>query len=396
MKKLFLLLVCLGMLVGCGQKNSSSTSSLEKDFEGYSQIIETASHIEKELNNDGLSIQYTKRTDGTYIHTNYEADNFEIKMSFDKESQKFVSLSLQHNYFKRETKREECNDLLEAILKLDTFNMDSKVRDDIKSYILNSEDESVQNMYGYIIERESASVIINQLTDESLTAYNTDQKKDSEDSTNQESTDSSSQKNPTTQGSSNSSQSKPASSSSSGTSQSKPSTSGSSSTSQKPSTGSSSSTSQKPSTGSSSSMTTAQSNAVKKAKNYLSVSAFSRQGLIDQLIYEKFSTSDATYGADHCGANWNEQALKKAKSYLSVSAFSKKGLQGQLEYEEFTSSQVKYAIDRCGANWNEQAAKKAKSYLSISAFSRDGLIDQLLYDGFTQSQAEYGVNAAGL
>ena len=55
------------------------------------------------------------------------------------------------------------------------------------------------------------------------------------------------------------------------------------------------------------------------------MSAFSREGLIDQLMYEKFSTEEATYAADNCGADWNEQALKKALSYLDVSAFSYKG-----------------------------------------------------------------------
>ena len=52
-------------------------------------------------------------------------------------------------------------------------------------------------------------------------------------------------------------------------------------------------------------------NALKKAKSYLNYSAFSKQGLIEQLEYEKFSHEDAVYGVDNCGANWNEQVLKK-------------------------------------------------------------------------------------
>ena len=103
----------------------------------------------------------------------------------------------------------------------------------------------------------------------------------------------------------------------------------------------------------------------------------------------------AKYGVDKCGANWNEQALKKAKSYIKISAFSYKGLIEQLEFEGFTSSEATYGVDRCGANWNEQAAKKAKSYLSISSFSRSGLIEQLEFEGFTTAQAEYGVTANG-
>lgn len=142
-------------------------------------------------------------------------------------------------------------------------------------------------------------------------------------------------------------------------------------------------------------LTMGQKNALKKAESYLSFSAFSREGLIDQLEYEKFSHDDAVYAVDHCGANWNEQALKKGKSYLDYTAFSYQGLIDQLEYEKFTTEQATYAADHCGANWNEQAAKKAKSYLEFTAFSRDSLIEQLEYEKFTHEQAVYGAEANG-
>ena len=139
-----------------------------------------------------------------------------------------------------------------------------------------------------------------------------------------------------------------------------------------------------------------QQNAVNKAKSYLSHSAFSRKGLIEQLEFEKFSYGDSVYGVDHAGANWNQQALKKANSYLSHSAFSRKSLMEQLKFEGFTSDQVNYAINNISVNWNDQAAKKAKSYLSHSSFSRDDLIEQLEFEGFTHDQAVYGVTQAGL
>ena len=68
----------------------------------------------------------------------------------------------------------------------------------------------------------------------------------------------------------------------------------------------------------------------------------------------------------------------------------------QLEYEGFTSEQASYGVNNCGANWNEQAVKAAKSYLSFSSFSHDGLVEQLEYEGFTHEQAEYGVTQNGL
>lgn len=90
-----------------------------------------------------------------------------------------------------------------------------------------------------------------------------------------------------------------------------------------------------------------------------------------------------------------KNALSQAKSYLSFSAFSYTGLIKQLEFEGFTNEEATYGADNCGADWNEQAAKSAKSYLDFSSFSRSGLIKQLEYEGFTSEQAEYGATAVG-
>jgi SOS response regulatory protein OraA/RecX len=136
-------------------------------------------------------------------------------------------------------------------------------------------------------------------------------------------------------------------------------------------------------------------NALSKAQSYLDYSAFSYSGLIKQLKYEGFTTEQAEYAVDNCGADWNEQATLKAKSYLDYSAFSYNGLVKQLKYEGFTQQEAEHGVDNSGANWNEQAALKAQSYLDYSAFSREGLINQLEYEGFTTEQAEYGVKAVG-
>lgn len=95
-------------------------------------------------------------------------------------------------------------------------------------------------------------------------------------------------------------------------------------------------------------MTVSQKNALGKAKSYLSYSAFSHDGLIEQLEYDQFSTADATYAADNCGADWNEQAAKKAKSYMSYSQFSRGGLIEQLEYDKFTPGQAAHGADSVG------------------------------------------------
>ncbi len=143
------------------------------------------------------------------------------------------------------------------------------------------------------------------------------------------------------------------------------------------------------------SLTLGQQNALDKADDYLAFTSFSYSGLIDQLEFEGFTTEEATFAADNCGADWNEQASKKALDYLNYSAFSKTGLIEQLEFEGFTNDEATQAVENCGANWNEQAAKKAQDYLDYSSFSRDSLIDQLEFEGFTAEEAEYGVSAVG-
>ena len=89
-------------------------------------------------------------------------------------------------------------------------------------------------------------------------------------------------------------------------------------------------------------------------------------------------------------------AREKAEQYLDYSAFSRQGLIQQLEYEGFSKIDAEYGTDALNADWREQAALKAKQYLDYSSFSRQGLVDQLLYEGFTQKQAEYGVSTTGL
>lgn len=98
-------------------------------------------------------------------------------------------------------------------------------------------------------------------------------------------------------------------------------------------------------------------------------------------------TSNATVG--------ERNALRRARDYLSTMAFSKQGLISQLEFEGFSATEANYGANNCGANWNEQAKRKGAEYLRVMAFSRQGLIEQLEFDGFTHEQAVYGAEANG-
>ena len=60
--------------------------------------------------------------------------------------------------------------------------------------------------------------------------------------------------------------------------------------------------------------------------------------------FEGYSTADATWAVNHVHANWNKQAVKKAKDYLEYQAFSRKGLLDQLLFEGFTRAQAQYGV----------------------------------------------------
>lgn len=138
-----------------------------------------------------------------------------------------------------------------------------------------------------------------------------------------------------------------------------------------------------------------QENALKTAKQYIKIMPMSFDGLVEQLEYEGYSSEESRYGAENCGADWNEQAIKTAKRYIDLSGFSYSSLVEQLEYEKFTHDQATYGADNCGADWNAEAAKAAKKYMDLMPMSREQLIEQLLYEGYTNEQAEYGASSVG-
>lgn len=91
-----------------------------------------------------------------------------------------------------------------------------------------------------------------------------------------------------------------------------------------------------------------------------------------------------------------KNAIGTAQSYLRFSGFSRQGLINQLLFEKYSVEDATFAVDHIGANWNEEAAETARAYLRTSSFSRQGLIDQLIFEKYTRAEAEYGVSAAGL
>jgi len=104
-----------------------------------------------------------------------------------------------------------------------------------------------------------------------------------------------------------------------------------------------------------SNLTGPQKNAVRSAKQYISMSGFSRSGLIDQLSSEYgdgYEVADATAAVDSLTIDWNEQAARSAKQYLDMSGFSCNGLIDQLSSDagdKYTVEQATFGAEQAGA-----------------------------------------------
>lgn len=102
-------------------------------------------------------------------------------------------------------------------------------------------------------------------------------------------------------------------------------------------------------------LTGPQLNAVRSAEQYLSMTGFSREGLIQQLSSdagEGYSLSDATAAVDSLNVDWNENAARSARQYLEMTGFSCKGLIEQLSSsagEKYTVEQATYGARQAGA-----------------------------------------------
>lgn len=103
------------------------------------------------------------------------------------------------------------------------------------------------------------------------------------------------------------------------------------------------------------SLTGPQKNAVRSANSYLSMSGFSRDGLIGQLSSpygDGYSVVDATAAVDSLSVDWNQQAVRSAQQYLKMMGFSCSGLINQLSSdagEKFTARQATYGAQQAGA-----------------------------------------------
>lgn len=98
-----------------------------------------------------------------------------------------------------------------------------------------------------------------------------------------------------------------------------------------------------------------QKNAVRSAEQYINMTGFSREGLIEQLSSEYgdgYGVDDATIAIDSLNIDWNEQAVRSAEQYLDMTGFSCDGLIEQLSSSagsKYTVSEANYGAQQAGA-----------------------------------------------
>ena len=94
-------------------------------------------------------------------------------------------------------------------------------------------------------------------------------------------------------------------------------------------------------------------------------------------------------------------ARRNAEEYLQMTGFSRNGLIDQLSSEygsAYARSDAEAAVDSLNVDWQAQAVRSAEQYLAMTGFSCNGLIEQLSSShgsGYTREEAAYGAAAAG-
>ena len=111
----------------------------------------------------------------------------------------------------------------------------------------------------------------------------------------------------------------------------------------------------------------------------------------DEIAYAMRALGYAPSDDDQGPTVEQNNALAAAANYLASTAFSRQGLIDQLEIDGFEASVAIFAVDNIEVDWNEQCYKKAGDYVSDPEFSVESLMDLLVADGFTEDQIAYAV-----
>lgn len=91
--------------------------------------------------------------------------------------------------------------------------------------------------------------------------------------------------------------------------------------------------------------TQSQANAFMAAKLRMAEMPYSRDGLIAALQADGYTAEDAVYAADKLNVDWTQKATEMAQQYVDTMEFTREDLVDQLVYEGFTREQAEAAVD---------------------------------------------------
>lgn len=87
-----------------------------------------------------------------------------------------------------------------------------------------------------------------------------------------------------------------------------------------------------------------QTDAAQRATDYLTYFTMSRQGIIDQMIFDGYDEQESAAAVDKLDVNWDEVAVRKAALYRTAFPMTEKRLTYQLRYDGFTEEQTARAV----------------------------------------------------
>lgn len=94
--------------------------------------------------------------------------------------------------------------------------------------------------------------------------------------------------------------------------------------------------------------TPTQADAFMAAKLHMSEMPYSHAGMVAALEGEGYAHEDAVYAADKLGVDWNAKAGEMAVQYLETMDFTREDLVDQLIYEGFTREQAEGGATAAG------------------------------------------------
>lgn len=133
--------------------------------------------------------------------------------------------------------------------------------------------------------------------------------------------------------------------------------------------------------------------ALGSATRFNNHTGYSKQGLLDQLLYQGYSYEAAWYAVDNVAADWYLNARRSAEGYVLYSGYSKVGLHQQLLYEGYLPEEATYGVETVDTDWYENARRSAVSYQRYSDMTVEQIYEQLIIDGYTPDEADHGLGA---